>query len=371
MKIKRRKQRKRRKLQKPHIEFISTGCTLLDLALSGKGRRGGFARGRIANIVGDGSTGKTLLALETAAWCFYNIRRHKSRIFGKVRRPLIVFNNVEGVMDFPLELMFGPKFAKAIEWIRISTGKALGRDIARRVEEMEEGDFLLYIVDSWDGVKPEEEAERFDKEAETDKAISGGYGLTLQAYAHEFFRNITDRIYGKDYSKDYDYKLNQKDVTILITSQIRHKINATAFEKQTYRIGGKAFDFWTHQVLWLYHSGKMKEEVKSRKNIYGIKVRAVVERSKVAPPWREAKFPILWNHGVDDVGSMADYLFGPQAKSYSFEGVKAARKIDFLAKLVDAELTSELKQQAIEAWNKAEKISAEKHRRKPKYESTN
>jgi recombination protein RecA len=364
------KRRKKRPVKKPkvNIEFISTNCIPIDLALSNKGRRGGFARGRIANIVGDGSTGKTLLALETAAWCFYNIRRVKSRIFGKVRRPVIVYNNVEGVMDFPLESMFGTKFAKSIEWIRISKAEALGRDLSRRVKKLDKGDFLLYIVDSWDGVKPEEESERYDKEVKDDKTISDGFGLSKQKYAHEFFRNLTDDIYGEDYVTDYDYKLDQKDVTIFITSQVRHKINATKFEKQTYRIGGKAFDFWTHQVIWLYKAGKLEDRSEGKKSVYGIKVRSVVERNKVTPPWKEARFPIVFNHGIDELGSIVDYLYGPQSKNYSFEGIKKARKEDFIKEIIANDLDDELKQKLVEEWNKAEEKSAEKHRRRSKYE---
>lgn len=368
MKIKRRSKTtvKKKRKRKPLIEFISTACLVLNLALSGKGRRGGIARGRILNIVGDGSTGKTLLVLEIAAWCFYNMKRIASRIFGKVKKVIIVYNNVEGVMDFPLELMFGPKFAKSIEWIRISVGEALGRDLTRRVNALQKGEMLLYIVDSWDGVKPEEESEHFEKEAEKDKKISEGYAVSMQKYTHKLMRNICDKIYGKNYAEDYDYKLDQKDVTIIITSQIRYKINATAFEKDTYRIGGKAFDFWTHQVLWLYHAGKLKDEVMSQKNIYGIKVRAVVERSKVYTPWEEARFPILWNHGIDNIGSMVDYLFGPQKKSYSWHGI-SGRKVDFIRKIIDAELEDELKLEVIRHWNDKKRKSAEKHYRRPKY----
>lgn len=367
MEIKRRKKKsKAAKKAAPNIEFVSTGCTHLDLALSAKGRRGGFARGRIANIVGDGSTGKTLLALETAAWCYHNLKKVRSKIFPPVKKMSIVYNNVEGVMDFPLETMFGRGFAKSLEWIRISTAEGIGRDLQRRVKALRDGHFFLYIVDSWDGVKPEEEVERFEEEAKKDKKISDGYGLSKQAYVGEFFRNITDTIYGDDYSTTYDYQLRQKDVSLIFTSQIRQKINATKFEKGVYRVGGKAFDFWTHQVLWLYRSGKIQPERKGKKVTIGVKVRAVVERNKCAPPWKEARFPILFDYGIDNIGSMVDFVCGPQAKGYSFEGVKSARKDDFIAKLEDAELVEEFTQEFIEEWHKIE--NSAKVKRRPKYE---
>lgn len=356
--------------KKANIEFLSTGCTLCDLALSGKGRSGGFARGRMINIVGDGSTGKTLLALETAAWCFYNIKKVRSKIFPPVKHIYIAFNNVEGVMDFPLESLFGPRFARAIEWIRISKVEALGRDIEKRVSHLRRGDFLLYINDSWDGIKPEEESERFKAEAEKNKAISDGYGLSKQQYTHKFCRNIADSIYGEDYMHGYDYKLNQKDVTIIITSQTKQKINATPFEKDVYRTGGSAFNFWTHQVIWLYHAGRDVKERQKKKITRGVKVRAVVERNKVKSPWKEARFPIMFDYGIDNVGSMVDYYFGPQLKSYNASDLGEeevfGRKDSFIEFIYDNELEDRLKSLVIRKWNEVE--DSVKIKRKPKYE---
>jgi RecA/RadA recombinase len=57
----------------PRVEFLTTGSTLLNLALSQKGKDGGVARGRIINIVGDGGSGKTLLVLEILAHAFYGM----------------------------------------------------------------------------------------------------------------------------------------------------------------------------------------------------------------------------------------------------------------------------------------------------------
>ena len=350
----------------PKIEFLGTGCTAFDLALSNRGRRGGFARGRIANIVGDGSTGKTLLALETAAWCYHNVKKVRSKIFPPVKNMSIVYNNVEGVMDFPLETMFGRGFARSIEWIRMSMAEQIGRDLQRRVKAMKKGDFLLYICDSWDGVKPEEETARFEKEAKTDKKISDGYGLTKQQYVGEFFRNITDTIYGNEYSTTYDYQTKQKDVTLLFNSQIRQKIGASKFEKAVYRVGGKAFDFWTHQVAWLYRAGKIQPERKGKKVTIGVKVRAVVERNKCAPPWKEANFPILFDYGIDDLGSMVDFVCGPQAKGFSWGGIKKGRKEDFISAIEDGDLIDDFRTHFIETWNKIE--DSAKVTRRPKYE---
>ncbi|HUV71873.1 MAG TPA: hypothetical protein VMW25_02600, partial [Clostridia bacterium] len=58
-----RKKRNVEKKEERPVDFINTGSTCLNLALSNRGKDGGWARGRIDNVVGDGSSGKTLVAL--------------------------------------------------------------------------------------------------------------------------------------------------------------------------------------------------------------------------------------------------------------------------------------------------------------------
>ena len=102
------------------VEFISTGCIPFNLALSQKGRNGGIARGRIINFVGDGSSGKTINALEIAAWYYYNIKNVKSKLFPNIKKHTVVFNNGEGVMDFPVAEMYGDDFYNGVEWVQIN-----------------------------------------------------------------------------------------------------------------------------------------------------------------------------------------------------------------------------------------------------------
>jgi hypothetical protein len=145
---------------KTKVEFLDSGATVLNLALSGKDKSGGWARGRVVNIIGDGSSGKTLLALEAAANCYYKLNK-EPETFSKVKKIYIVYNNVEGVMDFPIEEMYGDEFFNAVEWIQIPTVQAFGRDYTRRVKALKDGEFLLYIVDSLDAMASEEELIHF------------------------------------------------------------------------------------------------------------------------------------------------------------------------------------------------------------------
>lgn len=283
------------------VEFITSGSTILNLALSGKGKNGGWARGRIVNIVADGSAGKSLAALEASARFFYGMEENESINFPKVKEVQVVYNNVETVMDFPVSAMYGDDFYDNIEWINIPFIEKTGRDFSRRVLNLKEGTSLLYVIDSWDALKTEKNYDIFIESANKDKKGKDGYNLGKQQYGTQlFFPSICTAMEGKD-------------ATLMIISQTRDKIGVTFGAKQT-RTGGKALDFYTHQVCWFRQVEKMKKIVKGRELIYGVKVEADVKRSKVALPYRKAMFTILFNYGIDDISSMLDWYFGPKKK---------------------------------------------------------
>ena len=306
------KQAKREDIKK-EVEFISSGSTMINLAASGKGRNGGWARGRIINIVGDGSSGKTLLALETMAWCHYNIQKIPSNIFSPVKKIFIIVNNIEGVMDFPLNKMYGQDFVDSVEWINTGTVEAMGRDYTRRVKALKEGEFLLYIVDSWDALTSEKSKERFEEAAEKDKEEKGAYGVEKAKYGSaSFFSNICDISQGKD-------------ATLIIISQVRDKIDSMAFGKKYYRAGGKALDFYTHQCVWLSEIEKLKKTFRGEERSYGIRIKAKFERSKVAKPFREGETVILFDYGIDDIESIISYLWGSKVQKINFDGEDFSR----------------------------------------------
>ena len=97
------------------------------------------------------------------------------------------------------------------------------------------------------------------------------------------------------------------------------------FGEKYQRTGGKALDFYTHQVCWLSHTGKLEKIFRSQKRAYGITVKANFKRSKVAKPFRTADFPILFDYGLDDISSMLDYMYGPKAKTIEWDGAELKR----------------------------------------------
>jgi len=285
--------------EKERVEFINTGSVILNLAASQKARDGGWARGRVVNLVGDGSTGKTLLALEGAAQVHYYIQQINSSLFPKVERTNIVYWNKESVMDFPLEKMYGKSFCDAIDWSdKCFTAEQWGRDLFRRLLSHKKGECFLGILDSIDSLGTEGGQARLATSVTSDKPMEGTYGTGVERakyFSSDLFNNLCSEMQGKDF-------------TLILVSQVRDKINAGMFEKKQYRAGGKALDFYTHQVAWLASAGKLKSEYEKQKRIYGVTIRAFFDRSKVAPPFREAKVDILFDYGLDDIGSMVEFL---------------------------------------------------------------
>jgi recombination protein RecA len=287
------------------VEFIHSGSLLLNLAASGRGLDGGWARGRVVNVVGDGSSGKTLLALEFAAYCYHRLRacRHYT-LWPQPKTVKIVYNNKENVMDFPVEAMYGQDFFDAVEWIHTPTVEEFGHHFIKLCRAWKDGQCLIYIVDSWDALDSLADLAKFDSELNgakpvdpTSQEAKGSYGLGKQSYASKrFFKKLCTEMQGKD-------------ITLMIISQVRKKIGVTFGETQ-YRAGGDALNFYTHQVCWLAEKQKLHKQSLGNKLVYGVKIRSRFKRNKTAKPFREADFDIIYDWGIDDVRSMTDHHFG-------------------------------------------------------------
>lgn len=290
---------KAREVRNERVEFLSTGCVMLNLALAQKARNGGWGRSRIVNIVGDGATGKTLLALEAGANVFYNREALKSNIFPPIKEVKIVYWNREMVMDFPLEEMYGERFVKAVDWCdRCVTAEQWGRDVFRRLDAHQPGELFIGILDSLDSLGTEAGQERLKKSVKDDKPMDGTYGVgpeRAKYFSSDFFNNLCSRMAGKDF-------------TLILISQIRSKLDAHAFGEKYVRAGGKALDFYTHQVVWLAQRKELKNEYEGHEVVYGTTNRVRVKRNKTAPPFRQVDFDVLFNHGLDDIGSMVNFL---------------------------------------------------------------
>jgi RecA/RadA recombinase len=341
------------------VEFFSTGSLPLNLAASNKGVDGGWARARIINLVGDRSSGKTLLALEGCfnAWCTFPF--YKSRLFPKVKEVKVQFNSVEGVMDFPLEAMYGTEFFEAIDWTRHGTAEEAGRRVLREMDNQKPGTSIIHVIDSWDALDSEEDRAAFEKSIKEDKPIEGSYHLGKQAFGSKhFFKAVADRL-----------AYNRLDFTLFIISQTRERIGVTFGEKY-YRAGGKALDFYSHQICWLHESRKIPRESDGEKMTVGVDIIGNFKKNKVAPPFRQGKAVIYFNHGVDDYSSMVDYGWprGKKGTVFKLESMEKPYKMReaFIERIIKDRKKKELEDFCEEKWKRV--VQNTQVERPPKFE---
>lgn len=263
---------------KKGLEFVTTGCTVLDCALGG-----GYVLGRMENIVGDKSTSKTGLATEALInflmWC------RKNGIAGHA-----AYRETEGAYDkayaaamgLPVDdIDFGDEDKPVV------TIEAFAKDFIAFVAKCKKENVPgMYVLDSFDALSDEAELKRDISE--------GSYNMVKQKKVGEMFKRLVKTA-------------EKARVTLIIVSQVRDNINAMYGEKHR-RSGGKALDFYATHIFWLAHLKTLKRDVKKIKRAYGIKIKATVKKNKVGFPFREAEFDFLFGYGVDDVRSMLDWL---------------------------------------------------------------
>ena len=285
--------------EKESIDFISTGCTTLDMALGG-----GWARKRIFNIVGDKSTGKTLQVIEATA----NFAK-------KYPDGVIEYREEESAFDKPYAAALG----MPLDRINFGRGEPMGtvEEFARDLEMVAKRQLavpdkkrqpVFYALDSLDSLSDEAEQER-----EVGQAT---YGMAKAKNLSEFFRKNVG-------------KLARADITLGVVSQVRSKVDVS-YGRKTTRAGGRALDFYASQVLYLQHVGTLSKTIAGMKRATGIAIKAKVDKNKVGLPFREAIYDILFGFGVDDARSCVEWL--AEAKGLDYVGLKASNYKEYLDK---------------------------------------
>lgn len=276
------------------LGFIKTGCTLLDLVIGG-----GLPAGRIINIVGDKSSGKTLLAIEAVS--------NFARDYPKGR---IWYREAEAAFD--------ETYAEALG-MPLSRVKFLDQDKAFETVEDFEADLQkqaewcvrtkrpgLYILDSLDSLSDRKELER--------SADKSSYGTDKAKQMSQMFRKKI-RL------------LKRANMTLIIISQVRDKIGMS-FGRKTTRSGGRALDFYASVVLYLAHLKTLYKKRRGQKRAVGVQIKAKCDKNKVGLPFRECDFTIRFGYGVDDVQANLDWLeSAKRLKEADLSGPKASEAL--------------------------------------------
>lgn len=257
---------------KPDLEFFSTGCGLIDEALGG-----GWVLGRVSNVVGDKSAGKTLLAMESSA-----------NFALAYPEGMIRYAESESAFDKSYAEALGAPVHRIIfnEKEPMRTVENLYDDLGRCLDSWKDRPGL-YIIDSLDALSDAAEMDRdFDE---------GSFGGTKPKAIGKLFRMLIERI-------------EQQRVHFMVISQLRDKLGVTFGETKT-RSGGKALDFYATHIMWLAEKGKLKKTVNGIERVVGVDVQAYVKKNKVGLPFRKADYSVLYGYGVDDLMAMAEWAY--------------------------------------------------------------
>jgi recombination protein RecA len=267
----------------------------------------------MVNIVGDKSSGKTLMAIEATANFLLKYPK------GRVR-----YAEVESAFDTSYAAALGMPVDKVEFPDNIFTVEDLYEDLERVGDDaVKTKQPTLYVIDSYDALSDRAELAR--------KIDEGTYGGNKAKTGSQMFRRVVQ-------------KLETGRVTLLIISQVRDNIGVTFGNKLT-RTGGRSLDFYASQVLWLAEIGKLKRTIRGVERIYGVDVKANCKKNKVGLPFRVCEYPIVFGYGVDDVSANVNWLQSiKRLDSIGFTDARWKQELGALLKLPDHDFDLKRKQ---------------------------
>jgi len=347
--------------EEPAVEssrlLIPTGSTMLNLAVSDQAR-GGYGGGKIVNLVGDSNSGKTIEVLS-------GLMEMSLDDFWENWR--FIYDDAESALEMDVRKVFGPKLADRIvdPWGTPYGDPDFGcsetvEDFKNNVWNTFDDDSpFVYILDSYDGMTSREEIKRQQKEAKGEEM---NRDFPRQpAILNEALRKCKT-------------KLRKTDSVLIVVSQTRDVMNPGTFGAQKRRAGGKGLKFFSSHEMWMAIKGQIKRTVRGKKRTIGHDVVIRSHRSKLTGKRRDIEVPIYTDYGVDDIGSMINWLMsnkvwtGTKSKVNTKGFMKAQLSVEDLITKIESDngWLEELKDEVQDGWNVIEECL--KVDRKKRYE---
>ena len=298
--------------QAMNVEAIPTGALSLDIALG----IGGIPRGRIIEVYGPESSGKTTLALHMIA--------EAQKQGGEA-----AFIDAEHALD--------PVYAKHLG-VDIDNLIVSQPDTGEQALEITEslvrsGALDVIVVDSVAALVPK---------AEIDGDMGDSH-MGLQArLMSQALRKLTGSI-------------NKSKTVLIFINQLREKIGVMFGNPET-TTGGRALKFYSSVRLDI----RKIEQIKQNGEVQGHRVRVKVVKNKVAPPFREAEFDLIYSEGISKIGNIVDMavnldIIVKSGSWFSYKGERLCQGRDNVKKYLmdNPKVMEEVEKQVRENFEKA------------------
>lgn len=264
-----------------NVEFTSSGCLSLDLALGG-----GLPRGRVVEIYGPESSGKTTLTLHAIA----EVQK---------RGGTAAFIDAEHALDPNYAQRIGVDVANLLLSQPDNGEQAL--EITETLVRSNAVD--LIVVDSVAALVPRAE-------------IEGDMGESLPGLQARLMSQALRKLTGV---------ISRSKSTVIFINQIRMKIGVMFGNPET-TTGGNALKFYSSVRMDIRRIGQIKQG----DEVIGNRTRVKVVKNKIAPPFKEAEFDIMYNEGISKTGDVIDLaandgIVEKTGAWYSYKGDKIAQ----------------------------------------------